>query len=358
MSEEELKNIKLYSQREVNRKFPKYFVKVKKDIFFNKSTETENFLQKIRNLKSIKPENIKAFSLYQNDMSKSTFYSKMDNNSSINYKNNIKNSLSDIYNNNYSNNLRANSVNNDTILLSSLYNLPDYKQKTINYFLKKKNSMIINKKNKINDIENTSTLFHSKTNMDKKNTIFLTNDNFNSEINNSKCNSNNYNSTLKTNKYMLNNKTENFSNLTQFMKNKFYCDTEEKLNKKYHERNFIHDFSVKDKIIELHQIKEFWGGIFNYTNPIILTKRFQYITKLIEDRKKINEMKKIINNYNGESIKYRNFSEKNNLKMPKLYSVSDINHKRRMEMKKEKNLDKIKRNKTEAEMKNYFNNMF
>ena len=137
------------------------------------------------------------------------------------------------------------------------------------------------------------------------------------------------------------------------MKDKFYTDIEEKLKRKYKDKKFTHDYSIKDKLIELHQIKSFWGSIFNYVTPIIMTKRFQSLTKLIEDRKRLREIKyKNRGNINDYKFKkYYNSSKKKNynLNMPTIYT--DFN----MVKQKKKEIKKEKKNKYTNTNEKYFN---
>ena len=145
------------------------------------------------------------------------------------------------------------------------------------------------------------------------------------------------------------------------MKDKFYVDIKNRLNKDFIGSKFIYDNSVKDKIIELNQVSEFWGGVFNFSIPIICTKKCQSITKLIGERKKINAMKKIFKNRNlEEAQKYYNLSERKNInkKIPKPYTVANLISQRKKEIDKEKKYEEIRRNKAEEQMKYVFNSIY
>ena len=137
------------------------------------------------------------------------------------------------------------------------------------------------------------------------------------------------------------------------MKDRFYSDIEYRLNYQFKNKPFYYDPSIKNKIIQLKQIKDFWGGMSDYTNPILCTKRVRYLSKLIEDRKNLRE-KKDENYKNKESeiyyklVKKRN--KKNNIEMPKLYTNSNFIEKRREEIRKNRIFRKEKKNKTEDNM--------
>lgn len=350
-----------YSQKNIERNFPKLFVKLKKNNYSDNNTELQKYLVTSRNIKPIKREKGTPFNFNKNSITKSTFYSKLESNSSTKYdNNNLKYTITEM-NQTYSNRLKN---KNNCILLSSLYTLPDYKRKTINYFLRPKNiSTSIPRNNTINlnGIQNISTIYPKK-NEEKNTTILFSNNNyFDSEISNNKTNTTYNNNSLNSNNYKYKNKKGKYANLELFMKDKFYTDIEERFNKQFKGKKFSHDRSVKDKIIELNQVSEFWGGIFDFTNPIISAKRYQYITRLIEDRKKINEINKKFNNPNlKESNKYYSIFEKKNKKrkMPKLYTVSNLIEKRKKEIKKAKFFDEMRRNKTEEKMKYHLNSLY
>ena len=143
---------------------------------------------------------------------------------------------------------------------------------------------------------------------------------------------------------------DQFANLPNFMKDRFYSDIEEKLSHQFRNKPFFYDTSLKDKIIQLNQIKEFWGGMSDYTNPILCTKRVRYLSKLIEDRKNLREY----NSINDNDVKLVKLVNKRynkiKIKMPKLYTIiQDLKRpmkKREMMMKmKKKQKRKIKKEK-------------
>ena len=333
------KNI-IHSHRNITRNFSKLSSDNK---YHRNKSELQDYITKSRNIKLFKPDKYSGLSLYQNNPTKSTFYSKLESNASTNYNNDNIRYIKTESNRPHLHYLKSIPNKNDNISISTLFKLPDYKRKAINYFAK--NSMSINRSNnssKLYDYQNISNIFYTRiyTEQNNNNTILLSNYNMDSERSMKKINNTLNSITFKKNKNKLNPKKKNYSNLDYFMKNKFYTDIEEKLNRQYKDKKFTHDHSVKDKLVELHQIKEFWGGIFNYVTPIIMTKRFQSITKLIEDRKKLKE---INNNYGGNKNnykfkKYYNLSEKknNNLKMPKICNDLNVVKQKKKEIKKER----------------------
>ena len=370
---EEIKNI-YYSQKTIKKSFPKFFVRLKKNINDNNNnSEVQKYMIKSRNTKPIKRQNFTPFSFNKNNITKSTFYSKLESNSSTKYdnNNNIKYTLTEM-SHTYTNKLKN---QNNTLLLSSLFKMPDYKRKTINFFLRPKNNSlsIKNKDNmQLNDIQNISNIIYPKMSEEQNNTNILSNNNLDNidsqiinktySINNNLSLNSNYNNNNKISKISTQKqKHDKYSNLAFFLKNRFYSDIEEKFNKQFKGKKFSHDNSVKDKIIGLNQVSEFWGGVFDYTNPLLCTKRFQCITKLIADRKKIRDMDKIKGYLNNKkTYKYYNLSEKKNIvkKMPNIYTVANLIQKRKKEIKEEKLVEQMKKNKTEEQMRYFLNSLY
>ena len=126
------------------------------------------------------------------------------------------------------------------------------------------------------------------------------------------------------------------SKLQNYIKDRFYADTESRMNKKLKDIVFNHDHSLKDKIIEMNQIGNFWGGIVDYCNPVFSMKRFGYLKQKL-NKNKIN--KKIKSN----DVKVASLSgSKKNIKIEvkkmKLFTIDsyfDYKHKKKMETKKE-----------------------
>ena len=133
-----------------------------------------------------------------------------------------------------------------------------------------------------------------------------------------------------------------FSALENCLKDKFYVDTEARLKKKINDQDFTIDHSLKDKIIEMNKIGDFWGGILNYCNPIFTIKRYKYIT---DELRKYKDKNNNNNNYgvvNELKKKDKNISElKRNarpIKSSNLYtlnSLSSSKHRNKLKIKKE-----------------------
>jgi len=136
-----------------------------------------------------------------------------------------------------------------------------------------------------------------------------------------------------------------FSDLENCLKDKFYVDTEARLRKKINDQDFTIDHSLKDKIIEMNKIGDFWGGILNYCNPLFTIKKYKYITDELRKKKAMNKKN---NNYNDYEIgnelmkKNNDISEiKKNarqIKSPNLYtlnSLSSSKHRNKLKIKQE-----------------------
>jgi len=146
---------------------------------------------------------------------------------------------------------------------------------------------------------------------------------------------------------------DQFSTLPNFMKDRFYSDIENKLNTRFINKPFHYDFSVKDKIIQVNQIKKFWCGISDYTNPILCTSKVRYISKLIEYKKNIINIKKMkkdakkIQNKIYHKIKRK---RNENISIPKLYTNTNFIEEKMEEIKKKRLILKERKNKTEDNM--------
>ena len=126
--------------------------------------------------------------------------------------------------------------------------------------------------------------------------------------------------------------------LHNYMKDRFYADTELKMNKKLKNTVFNHDQSLKDKIIEMNQIEDFWGGIVDYCNPYFAIKKFQYLTKRLNKNRKSykNNIENLINkeNYSSWSKKISK-SEVKSMRLFTINSYLDYKYKKKLEEKKE-----------------------
>ena len=266
------------------------------------------------------------------------------------YKINTKlNSINRIKNYNYNNDINKTNddKNKNLISLSDLYTLPNYKTKSFNFFNKPKKNLILikNKKKQIrNNIYNIDKNFRFITSNDNED-IKDVKKNIQNNIHIISKSENKSNKNVKT--------IDQFANLPNFMKDRFYSDVEEKLNYHFRNKPFYYDVSLKYKIIQLNQIKEFWGGMSDYTNPILCTKRVRYLSKLIEDRKNLREKKDESFKNKGNEVDYKFVKKRNKnrkLEMPKLYTNSNFIEKRREEMRKNGIFQKEKKNKTEDNM--------
>ena len=171
----------------------------------------------------------------------------------FNYKN--KNSIKqlicrNIQKKNYLKNLSVDNIlpkkininkSNDKISLTSLYKLPKLKyNKKIN---KSKSAVILHSNNNNNSI------------------------NFN--------NFENQKLQQKEEKVGKLKKKNNFLGIENFMKEKFYSDTENKLRNNIQTKYFRNDWMIKDKIIFLKKFGIFWRGFIQYCTPIIKLKKYQ-----------------------------------------------------------------------------------
>ena len=258
--------------------------------------------------------------------------------------------FSQINNNNIKNyrivNKSVKENNKNFVSLYELYNLPNFRTKTFSSSDKPKIELKLNKKNKIGDKLHINNNFR-----------FITCSNDNDDIERVKIkllkNNNNNIHTLNNSQNKQIKRIDQFANLSNFMKDRFYTDIEEKLNRKFRNKPFYYDVSLKNKIIQLNQIKEFWGGISDYTNPILCTKRVRYLSKLIDYRKHLREnmkneesVKNIENNIYSKLLKKKN----KNIVIPKLYTNSNLIEKRREEIKKIRLFSRERKNKTENNM--------
>ena len=131
--------------------------------------------------------------------------------------------------------------------------------------------------------------------------------------------------------------------LRNYMKDKFYVDTEVRMNKKLKNIVFNHDQSLKDKIIEMNKIGDFWGSIVNYCNPVFTIKKFGYIKKKLNKDKLKKDNIKINKKFNDEINNIINLSGnkkniKNDNKSMRLFTINsyfDYKHQKKVESKKE-----------------------
>ena len=125
--------------------------------------------------------------------------------------------------------------------------------------------------------------------------------------------------------------SEPMENLQNYMKDRFYCDTETKMQKKLKHTIFNHDNSLKDKIIKMKKISGFWGGLADYCIPIFSIRKFECIKQKIRRQK--NKRKKIRNNEEIEMKKIK--SEIKPYRLFTINSLLDYKHQKNLESKKE-----------------------
>ena len=110
------------------------------------------------------------------------------------------------------------------------------------------------------------------------------------------------------------------------MRNKFYIDTEKKMSRKLKGKNFWHDISVKDQLIRMNKIGLFWGGVFEYCNPVICIKKFKY------DKKNLFRQR-LLKGRQNISIDLENNSGEKQARKPNLYTYNFIEKLRTIEKK-------------------------
>lgn len=119
-------------------------------------------------------------------------------------------------------------------------------------------------------------------------------------------------------------------NLLNYMKDRYYADTEAKMSKKLKYTVFNHDNSLKEKIIKMKKISGFWGGLADYCIPIFSIRKFQYIKERLRQRKSENKKEKNLEE-NEIKIKY-------DIKPSRLFTINsfvDYKHQKNLEIKKE-----------------------
>ena len=123
--------------------------------------------------------------------------------------------------------------------------------------------------------------------------------------------------------------------LQNYMKDRFYIDTEIKMNKKLKNTVINHDHSLKDKIIEMNQIGDFWGGVVDYCNPVFYIQKFQYLKKKLNKNKikKKEEWTKIIQSLSRNKKNMKN--ENKTMRLFTINSYADYKHKKQLEIKKD-----------------------
>lgn len=251
--------------------------------------------------------------------------------------------------------LKTPKIFSKKISLSEIYKLPailnkDYKTIKLNLSNKQPINRLINNKIYISQGKTLSPNINSSSNeknseskeIKEKMPLVITG--MNNNFNNFNINIIDYNKIcVKKNSRPLNivNRNNNFSNfsveprnteenLLQYMKDRYYIDTEAKMSKKLKGTVFNHDNSLKEKIIKMKKISGFWGGLADYCIPIFSIRKFQYIKERLKQRKSESKKEKNLEE-NEMKIKY-------DIKPSRLFtinSVLDYKHQKNLEIKKE-----------------------
>ena len=279
------------------------------------------------NLNSLKNYNISS------PNSKDSNYTSYTHEKSItNYFKSKRPNINQIINDNYFN-IKINQIN--TLKQDKTLSTTNHKTFYYNSSSKKNKA----KKNKVKNILLTSLFNLPNINNSPINKRSKKNQNFKNYFeNNSKSQENSF---LNKNETKLSNLEENEGiKLEDYMKDKFYEDIDKKMNIKLKSKIFLHDTSVKDRIIKMNKIGLFWGGVFEYCNPLLSAKKFKYAKKKYHINGKLNDI------YADE---YKSKSKMNKEIKPILYTNNIFNNLMRKEkLKKEllfykqRNLDKYK----------------
>ena len=200
---------------------------------------------------------------------KSSFYSNILN-QSLNKINMIKKTNND-------------NNKNDLLLITSLYVLPSLKKK------KQLSKAMSQKQLNVSVISNNITLNNSTILSNKDLNRSCSSDN--KDNNNSLINNKNINSKPK----IENSPKDEYSNLASYMKEKFYSDIDRKYNHKLKDSAFIHDYSIKEKIIKMRKVGIFWNRVLEYCSPIIYSEKYKFQRSEMNYRKKLKYLKQIKN---------------------------------------------------------------
>jgi len=101
-----------------------------------------------------------------------------------------------------------------------------------------------------------------------------------------------------------------YNNIHNFMKHKYYEDVKEKLEKKLKDELFM-DIGIRDKIISMREIGIFWNNVFDYCNPLLYAEKFKNIKKNLKKSHSQND--NIIKNNKNKNSKSLNLKLYNNI---------------------------------------------
>ena len=88
--------------------------------------------------------------------------------------------------------------------------------------------------------------------------------------------------------------------LENYMRDKFYEDIDKKMNIKLNSKNFLHDSSIKERIIKMNKIGLFWGSVFEYCNPLLSVKKLEFAKKHNNKKIFLKEDDRYIDEYNSK----------------------------------------------------------
>ena len=163
--------------------------------------------------------------------------------------------------------------------------------------------------------------YNKKINKSKSVIIHSNNNNFNNFLNQKP--QQNEEKVIKTKK------KNDFLGIENFMKEKFYSDTENKLRNNIQTKYFRNDWMIKDKIIFLKKFGIFWRGFIQYWTPIIKLKKYQldFLNKKqkFNDDTNLNYDNNFFNNNNNRIIhnnRYLHNNDENSKVVETLKSLS------------------------------------
>ena len=133
-------------------------------------------------------------------------------------------------------------------------------------------------------------------------------------------------------------KNSKINELQNFMKDRFYADTELKMKKKLRNITFSIDNSLKKKIIEINKIGDFWKGVFDYCSPVINIKKYKCSRDMFNGYKNMKKKSKIDNEIQKQNISENKRNTKNELKSPRLFTINsfvDYRRQKKLETKVE-----------------------
>ena len=193
-----------------------------------------------------------------------------------------------IVNNNYMNLYNSNAFKTYNILSNSKDNNLNINEKTNK-----------NKRNKIKNLLLTSLFNLPYMNSKQHNLSVKNKTKYEKIFDISKLHQNSFH-----NNNEIRNKTEENEGikLENYMRDKFYEDIDKKMTIKLKSKNFLHDSSMKDKIIKMNKIGLFWGSVFEYCNPLLSVKKLKFAKKHIfnlHKNKILKDDNKYIDEYNN-----------------------------------------------------------